>query len=98
MKHLISKDTQLRTRFNRFEHNRLILLSIYRNEKIPPSIRFMLQTKLFSLIKSSKTRIKNRCIITGRSHSVIRQFRLSRIQFRLFALNGFIPGVKKSSW
>ncbi|MCH4181863.1 MAG: 30S ribosomal protein S14 [Prevotella sp.] len=43
-------------------------------------------------------RLHNRCKITGRSRGYIRQFGLSRIQFREMASKGLIPGVKKASW
>ena len=43
-------------------------------------------------------RMHNRCKITGRPKGYIRQFGLSRIQFREMASNGLIPGVKKASW
>lgn len=98
MKHLISKDLKRRNSFKKNEHKKNVLLSLYRNEKISPSFRFLLQTQLFSLIKGSKTRVRNRCLLSGRSHSVLRYFKLSRIQFRLFALSGFLPGVQKASW
>ena len=47
---------------------------------------------------SSPVRIKNRCAVTGRSKSYMRQFGLSRIQFREMARRGELPGVTKSSW
>ena len=40
----------------------------------------------------------NRCKLTGRPKGYIRQFGISRIQFREMASNGLIPGVKKASW
>ena len=40
----------------------------------------------------------NRCTITGRPKGYMRQFGLSRIQFREMASAGLIPGVKKASW
>ena len=43
-------------------------------------------------------RLHNRCKITGRPKGYMRQFGLSRIQFREMASNGLIPGVKKASW
>ena len=43
-------------------------------------------------------RLHNRCKVTGRSRGYIRQFGLSRIQFREMASQGLIPGVKKASW
>ena len=43
-------------------------------------------------------RLHNRCKITGRPKGYMRQFGLSRIQFREMASSGLIPGVKKASW
>ena len=40
----------------------------------------------------------NRCKITGRPRGFIRQFGISRIQFRAMASQGLIPGVTKASW
>lgn len=47
---------------------------------------------------SSPIRLHNRCSITGRPRGYMRQFGLSRIQFREMASKGLIPGVKKASW
>jgi len=47
---------------------------------------------------SSKTRLHNRCLLTGRPKGYMRTFGLSRITFREMASNGLIPGVKKASW
>jgi len=47
---------------------------------------------------SSKVRLHNRCLLTGRPKGYIRQFGVSRITFREMASNGLIPGVKKASW
>ena len=47
---------------------------------------------------SSKVRLHNRCNLSGRPKGYMRQFGLSRINFREMALNGLIPGVKKASW
>ena len=47
---------------------------------------------------ASPVRLHNRCKLTGRPKGYIRQFGLSRIQFREMASNGLIPDVKKASW
>jgi small subunit ribosomal protein S14 len=47
---------------------------------------------------SNPNRVRNRCLITGRPRGFMRQFGVSRIQFREMASNGLIPGVKKASW
>ena len=47
---------------------------------------------------SSKTRVMNRCQITGRPHGVYRKLKISRIALRQLGLQGKIPGLVKSSW
>ena len=47
---------------------------------------------------SSPTRHKNRDSLSGRPRGYMRQFGLSRINFRAKASKGEIPGVTKSSW
>ena len=47
---------------------------------------------------SSATRYRNLCKLTGRSRSVYRKFGISRIKLRELALEGKIPGMRKSSW
>ena len=47
---------------------------------------------------SSAVRLHNRCHLSGRPKGYMRQFGLSRINFREMALKGLIPGVKKASW
>ena len=47
---------------------------------------------------SSPIRYRNRCSISGRPRGYMRQFGLSRINFREMASNGLIPGIKKASW
>ncbi|MCC8115406.1 MAG: 30S ribosomal protein S14 [Bacteroidales bacterium] len=55
--------------------------------------------KLQKLPKNaSSVRKHNRCSITGRPKGYMRQFGISRIQFREMASQGLIPGVKKASW
>ncbi len=47
---------------------------------------------------SSPVRLHNRCSITGRPRGYYRKFGLCRNQFRLMALEGKIPGIRKASW
>ena len=47
---------------------------------------------------SSPTRLKNRCVETGRSRGFMRTFGLSRLSFREHASKGEVPGVTKASW
>ncbi|MDR1720621.1 MAG: 30S ribosomal protein S14 [Dysgonamonadaceae bacterium] len=47
---------------------------------------------------ASPVRLHNRCKLTGRPKGYMRQFGISRIQFREMASAGLIPGLKKASW
>ncbi len=47
---------------------------------------------------ASPVRLHNRCHLSGRPKGYMRQFGISRIEFREMALNGLIPGIKKASW
>lgn len=47
---------------------------------------------------SSPSRQRNRCRQTGRPHSFLRKFGLSRIKVREAAMRGEIPGLGKASW
>ncbi len=47
---------------------------------------------------ASPVRLHNRCKLTGRPKGYMRQFGISRINFREMASNGLIPGVTKASW
>lgn len=47
---------------------------------------------------SSRSRIRNRCQLTGRPRGHLRRFGLSRIAVRELASYGKLPGVIKASW
>nr|YP_010987453.1 ribosomal protein S14 [Hydrocytium acuminatum]WOR09498.1 ribosomal protein S14 [Hydrocytium acuminatum] len=49
-------------------------------------------------LNSSVVRLRNRCMITGRSRGYYRDFGLSRHVLREMAHQGFLPGVTQSSW
>lgn len=47
---------------------------------------------------ASPTRLHNRDRLDGRPRGYMRDFGMSRINFRKYAHEGKIPGVKKASW
>ncbi len=47
---------------------------------------------------ASPVRLHNRCQLTGRPKGYMRQFGISRINFREMANKGLIPGITKASW
>ena len=83
----------------KFYAKRKKLKKIIMDKKIPLEERFKAQMKLSSLPRnSSRTRVRNRCQITGRPHGVYRKLKISRIALRELASKGKIPGMTKSSW
>ena len=83
----------------KFLKKRSELKKIIKNKKLPLEERFAAQLKLAKIPRnSSRTRIRNRCEISGRPHGVYRKLKISRIALRDLASSGKIPGMTKSSW
>ncbi len=81
----------------RYAEKRAALKKIVR--KGEPAEAFEAAQKLQAIPKNANPiRLHNRCKLTGRPRGYMRQFGISRIQFREMASNGLIPGVKKASW
>ena len=84
---------------DKFYKKRSSLKKIIMDKKIPLEERFKAQQKLSKMPRNSaKTRVRNRCQITGRPHGVYRKLKISRIALRQLGLEGKIPGMVKSSW
>ena len=84
---------------NKLYKKRAALKKIVMDKKITLEERFKAQQKLSKLPRNSaKTRVMNRCEITGRPHGVYRKLKISRIALRQLGLQGKIPGLVKSSW
>ena len=84
---------------NKLYKKRNDLKKIIMNKNLTLKERFVAQQKLSKLPRNSaKTRVMNRCQITGRPHGVYRKLKISRISLRQLGLEGKIPGMVKSSW
>jgi small subunit ribosomal protein S14 len=82
-----------------FSAKRARLKKIVQDKDVSPEERFEAQLRLAALPRnSSKTRVRNRCELSGRPRAFYRKFKLSRIALRELASAGQIPGVVKSSW
>jgi small subunit ribosomal protein S14 len=78
---------------------RAALKAIILNTDSSDEDRWNAQIQLQKLPRdSSKSRLRNRCQITGRPHGVYRKFKLSRIKLREEGMKGNVPGLKKASW
>ena len=95
----INKNNKIIKLSNKFFKKRKALKKIIMNKNLSLEERFKAQQKLSKLPRNSaKTRVMNRCQITGRPHGVYRKLKISRIALRQLGLQGKIPGMIKSSW
>ena len=95
----INKNNRRLKLSNKFYKKRKDLKKIIMNKNLTLEERFKAQQKLSKLPRNSaKTRVRNRCQITGRPHGVYRKLKISRIALRQLGLQGKIPGMVKSSW
>ncbi|MGE0109603.1 MAG: 30S ribosomal protein S14 [Bdellovibrionales bacterium] len=98
-KALIERDKYRRKLVKNKKATREALVAVIKNKETPMEDRFQAVMKLAQMSRdSSKTRISNRCELTGRSRGYYRKFRISRIALRELAASGQLPGVIKSSW
>jgi len=75
------------------------LRNISKDVSIPLTERMAARAKLAQMPRNAaETRVRLRCVITGRPRGNFRKFGLSRIKFRELAHSGEISGVTKSSW
>ena len=95
----IEKNERRRRLVKRLAPKRARLKAIAENLALAPEDRFDARLKLAALPRSSsKTRIRNRCLMTGRARSYYRKLKVSRLMLRELASSGQIPGMVKSSW
>ena len=94
----INKNNRRLKLSDKYYKKRKKLKKIIMDKKLPLEERFKAQMKLSSLPRNSaKTRVRNRCQITGRPHGVYRKLKISRIALRKLGLEGKIHGMVKSS-
>jgi small subunit ribosomal protein S14 len=95
----IEKNNRRRKMAKKFSGKRARLKAIACDRELPVEDRFAARLKLAALPRNSApSRIRNRCLITGRPRAYYRKFQLSRIALRDLASSGQIPGMVKASW
>lgn len=96
---MIERNEKRKKLVKKYAGKRTALKAIIKDQDAPPEERFQAMQDLAKLPRnSSKTRIRNRCSVTGRPRSYYRKLSLSRIALRDLASRGELPGVTKSSW
>lgn len=95
----LERDKKRRKMVKSKASTRAKLKAIIHDRNLPQEERFAAVLKLAEMPRnSSKTRIRNRCALSGRPRGYYRKFNLSRIALRNLASRGELPGVTKSSW
>jgi len=95
----IEKNNRRRKMVKQFAGRRAKLKAIVQDKDLPVEERFAATLKLAELPRnSSRTRVRNRCELTGRPRAFYRKHKLSRIALRDLGSKGLIPGLVKSSW
>lgn len=98
-KSAVEKNEHRKQLVEKFKTKRAELKKVVMDRSLEPEERFEATLRLAALPRNgSRTRIRNRCALTGRPRAYYRKFGLSRIALRDLASEGRIPGVVKASW
>ncbi|CCU82463.1 unnamed protein product [Blumeria hordei] len=95
----VLRDHTKRKVFAENEPERQALRYIIRNLELPERTRAKAQLELAQMHSYTRsTQIRNRCILGGKGRGVMTDFKMSRYNFRMNALEGNLPGVKRGIW
>lgn len=96
---MVNREEKRAKLVKRYAAKRARLKEIIRKPTSTPEEREAAVAQLQSLPRdSSRSRLRNRCAITGRPRGVYRKFGLGRTKLREATMRGEIPGLGKSSW
>jgi len=93
---LIEKQAKLAETWERLREDERQILAMPNKEQREAALEAFKARRVKN--RQFKTRMYNRCAITGRASGVFRYFGVCRQVFREKAHRGELPGVKKSSW
>ena len=95
----VEKNTRRRGLVSKDAAKRAALKATIRDESVSMEERFKATLKLAEMPRDgSKTRIRNRCEVSGRPRGYYRKLKMSRIALRELGSFGKVPGLVKSSW
>ena len=96
---MVQRELKRQRLHERYRERREALKNVANDRNLPMEERFKARLKLAKLPRNSaKSRLHNRCQVTGRPKSYYRKLKISRIALRELAGEGQIPGMVKSSW
>ncbi|ETD72812.1 30S ribosomal protein S14 [Pelistega indica] len=96
---LINRDIKRAKLVEKFSAKRAALVAIINDQSKSDEERYQARLKLQQLPRNANpTRVRNRCVITGRPRGVFSKFGLTRHKLREMAMRGEVPGMTKASW
>ena len=95
MKKRFRSDLRLRKVYQQKEFINIFLKKLHHKKKLT-NVTKVVNLQANSQLK--KTRIKNFCLISGRSRSTYRNYKISRLEMKKLIENGVLPGFSKGSW
>ena len=96
---LINRNEKRKKLVAKFSKKRDALQAIIDDPKASDDARYEARLAIQALPRNAnKTRLRNRCALTGRPRGVYSKFGLGRNKLREFAMRGEIPGIVKASW
>ena len=96
---MVNREVKRAKLVKQYAARRAKLKEVIRKPTSTPAEREAAVAALQSLPRdSSKSRLRNRCAITGRSRGYYRKFGLGRTKLREATMRGEIPGLGMASW
>jgi len=96
---LINRDIKRAKLVAKFAAKRAELTAIINDTSKSDEERYVARLKVQQLPRNANpTRMRNRCVITGRPRGVFSKFGLTRHKLREMAMRGEVPGMTKASW
>ena len=98
-KSMVERDRKRRRLVKRYASRKARLKAIAEDRDLPAEERFAARLKIAEIPRNaSKTRVRNRCELSGRPRGYYRKLKMSRVALRELTSRGQIPGMVKSSW
>lgn len=98
-KSVVARELKRRKLVEKYAERRMAIKAKVLDESLSVEERWEATMELQKLPRdSSPSRLRNRCILTGRPRGYYRKFGLGRNKLREVIMKGQAPGVVKSSW
>jgi small subunit ribosomal protein S14 len=98
-KSMVLRDEKRKAMTTKYAKKREELKAAIINPKLSDEERHQAVVALQKLPRdSSRSRVRNRCGLTGRPRGYYRKFGLARSKLRELMMRGEVPGVMKASW